>query len=243
MHSLKQTITHLLVTASLLLSSHVNGAEQKLTIGYNVKPPFFYSEAGLPKGIIVERAKTICKLSGVTCVFEELPFTRIMAYLEWDRPNFVALGLSKTDERKVFSVFSDLIYQDLPPILVIRQSDASKFNIYSAFADMLKSKQFVFGAKTGNTYPIDVLLKEYNAARSESTQDTPGLLKMLEKGRFDYLLLYPEEYDWFTQITKHKVTTIRYADMPLGKGRYFLFSKSTPPSLIAKINDAIKNKQ
>jgi polar amino acid transport system substrate-binding protein len=216
-------------------------ADDILTIAYNIKPPLFYSVGGQARGLLVERAQLLCGRSGVTCVFEELPFNRIMAHLQSNRHNFAALGFSKTSDREAFAVFSDPIYQDQKPVLVVRQSDAAKFKLYATLRDMLNSQQFVFGAKMGNVYPIDEAISFHRSRRENTPQDTPGLLKMLVFKRFDYLMFYAEELDWFKQdFTKLELEVIQYPDMPSGSNRYFLFSKMTPQTLISKMNAAIK---
>jgi ABC-type amino acid transport substrate-binding protein len=160
-----------------------------LTIAFNNKPPFFYFEYGEAKGILVEQAKQVLQRAAVPYQFEELPFQRIMSYLEARRPMFSALGFSKTKERDKFVTYSKPIYRDRTPVVLVRNGDVDKFRLYTSFEKMVQSGQFVFGGKDGNAYPVDAFLKNLGPLDRRFSIEAFKLPQLLMAGRFDFTVL------------------------------------------------------
>ena len=231
-----------ITTFALVFFITCSAQESILVIGFNNKPPFFYWENHEPKGILVASAKRILERSGVTYQFEEIPFLRTIAYLKQAKPNFAALGYNKTPERDEFSVFSKPIYRDSTAVVLVRSGDANRMRAYPSFESLIDSGEFTFGGKEGNSYPIDEQLKRLGKNDRRFQVEPPMLAQLLVAGRFDFMILFPEELEPAleeSKINRESIEVFHFADMPPGQLRYILFSKATDPKIISKINKAI----
>jgi uncharacterized protein (TIGR02285 family) len=214
-----------------------------LIVSFNEKPPFFFTSNGKPFGILVSRAESILKEAGVSYEFESLPFNRIVANLQAQRPNFCALGFSKTAERGKFAVFSDPIYRDRTPVLVVRKTDAPNFQKAKTLRELLAGSTLYFGGKSGNAYTIDDQLARLEGRDSRYPVETDTLLEMLQLQRFDFTLLYPEEIEFYrssTGLFDQRFAEVRFPDIPRGGYRYFVCSKQTHADVISGINRSIR---
>lgn len=234
----------LLVFVSVLVGAPWAGATSELDIefGFNNKPPLFYFENGKAMGEVVDIARQACTLAGLKCGFVELPFQRVMVYLERQRPDFAALGFSKTREREAFATFSEPIWRDASPILLVRAADKKDFQSYASLADMVARSQYVFGGKLGNVYPIDAQLQALHERDTRFSDEAWRLPLLLVSGRFDFTMLYLPEVLPALQasgVPPSVVEIVSYPDMPRGAERYVLFSKEVAPDVVQKWNAAI----
>jgi len=237
------SIQHIVIAAVVLLFCAACPAQENtLVLGFNNKPPLFYWENHAPKGTIVTAVKRILDRSGVAYRFEEIPFLRTIAYLKQAKPNFAALGFNKTAEREEFTIFSKPVYRDSKAQLLIRAGDADRFSAYKSFDALIDSGLFTFGGKEGNAYPIDAQLKRLGKNDRRFQVDPPMLAQLLVAGRFDFMILFPEELEPAlrdSSVDPAAIEIVRFGDIPAGQLRYILFSKATDPSMISRINKAI----
>ena len=225
-----------------LFCSFARANDATLEIGFNNKPPFFFWENHQPKGILVEMARKALDRSGVAYRFEEIPALRNMAYLKLSKPNFAVLGLNKTPAREEFVVFSEPIFRGSTAELLIRAGESNRYNAYKSIDALIDSGKFTFGGKEGNAYPIDSQLKRLAKNDLRFQVETPMLAKLLVAKRFDFTVIFPEELEYALQASKVEPSAIEvfhYPDIPQSKRRYLLFTKSTNPEVIGKINKAI----
>lgn len=231
-----------LLIITFLIGLYGHSAEV-LTVAFNSKPPFFYMEDGIAKGELVVRAQKIFSSANVKIEFQEIPFLRIIEFLKAKKKNFVALGFSKTAEREEFVNFTLPIYRDETPILVVRKEDEPAFKKFSTLKEMISESTFSFGGKSGNSYPIDELLKPLGPRDHRFSQEALKLPELLIKGRFDFMLLYPNEFVTAKNLDpnlSHLLRPVSYPDIPMGGFRYLLFSKAVPEITVQKINKQIK---
>lgn len=230
------------IAAGLLSCASCRADDTSLEIGFNNKPPFFYWANHQPKGILVELTKKTLDQSGVSYRFEELPALRTIAYLKKAKPNFAALGLNKTPEREKFVIFSKPIFRSSSAEIIVRASDLARFKPYGNLAAIIDSGKFTFGGKDGNAYPIDPELKRLGQNDLRFQVESPLLPKLLMAGRFDFMVIYPDELEFALSesgIKPSAIEILHYPDMPEGQLRYLLFSTTTSPEVIHKINNAI----
>jgi len=227
----------------LICPCNAQGTGADIEFGFNSKPPLFYFENGIPQGDVVNVVQMVCQQAALKCLFSELPFQRVMAYLEQRKPNFAALGFSKTPEREKFVKFSEPVWRDAAPVIMVRADSRKAFQAYATFADMATKSNFVFGGKEGNVYPIDSTLRLMGKRDQRFSTEATKFPLLLVAGRFDFTMLYPSEILPALQdssIVPSAVTTISYPDLPLGMDRYLLFSEAVSAELIQRVNVAIK---
>ena len=232
----------IILAVCLLLCAWCRADDTTLEIGFNNKPPFFYWDNHYPKGILVDLTKKALDQSGVSYRFEELPSLRTIAYLRRSKPNFAALGLNKTPEREKFVIFSKPIFLGSSAEILIRAGEMARFKPYSSLAALIDSGKFTFGGKDSNAYPIDFELKRLGHNDLRFQVESPLLPKLLVAGRFDFMVIFPEELEYAleeSEITSSAIEVLHFSDMPEGQLRYLLFSTATSPEVIRKINNAI----
>lgn len=232
------------VVAALMLAASVwpVAAQDGLTVMYNEKPPFFYTKDGMPAGILVDIMLKVADRSGVAIRFESVPFNRILQRLKVEEPGVAALGLSLTEERTAYAVFSLPLYKDSRPIILARASRKSGFTSYARMEDMVSSTNYTYGGVLGNVYPIDPLLATMGKRDRRWAVSPEQLMLMLTLGRFDFMMIYPEELEYLLAtagVAASDIAVLAYPDVPDGDYRYLLFSKSVPSDLVDRLNAAI----
>ena len=215
-----------------------------IEFGFNSKPPLFFFEEDRAHGDVVDVVRQACLLAELKCGFVELPFKRVMVYLEQRRPGFAALGFSKTPEREKFVTFSEPVWRDARPVLLVRAGDKKAFQAYTSLADMVKRSAFVFGGKAGNVYPIDEHLRAMGARDTRFSGEAQRFPLLLVAKRFDFTLMFPSELTAALNVSgvvPASVEVMTYPDMPTGAERYLLFSKEVPLAMVKKLDAALIN--
>jgi ABC-type amino acid transport substrate-binding protein len=218
-------------------------ADIDIEFGLNNKPPLFYFDQGNAQGDVVEVARQACKLASLRCSFSELPFQRILYYLEQRRPGFVALGFSKTREREKFVTFSEPVWLDDSPVLMSRAADKNAFLGYTTLADMVARSRYTFCGKAGNSYPIDNALQAMGSRDIRFNVEAIRFPLLLTAKRCDFTTLYPAEILPALQasgVPSQEVVTFTYPDMARGEQRYMLFSQKVSIETIERMNVALK---
>ena len=216
--------------------------EFDIEFGFNSKPPLFYFDEGRALGDVVDVVRQACLLADLKCGFVELPFQRVMVYLEQRRPGFAALGFSKTPEREKFVTFSEPVWRDDNPVLLVRSGDKKAFQTYTSLADMVSRSTFVFGGKIGNVYPIDEQLRAMGARDTRFSGEAQRFPFLLVAKRFDFTLMYPSELAPALQgsgVVSSAVEVMTYPDMPTGAERHLLFSKEVALEVVKKLDAAL----
>lgn len=115
----------------------------------------------------------------------------------------------------------------------------------STLAQLVEETNLSVGVNQSYAYghTVDTLLagKRPHLVRTSGTQKQ--LMRMLAAQRFDFMLVNPTEIDALAAMASIPADTfhvMRLADLPKGNTRYLMFSKSTPPEIIERINEAIR---
>lgn len=227
---------------SLFRESAAGDSSNDVTIAFNAKPPFFYFQGDHPKGLVVERISAALDATGIHYHFEELPFQRLLYYLEKSQRNFVVLGLSRSAERESFSIFSAPIFKDQTPVVLIRREDYPRFAAFHSLAEVVGSGLF-FGRKVGTVHTADPILKGLGDRELFFDGEVKEFPKLLVKKRFDFTILYPEEVEFAVEasgVDGRLLEAITYPDMPEGNFRYLLFGKKFDPHILERINSALE---
>lgn len=215
-----------------------------LEIGYTNRAPFSYEEGKQAQGFLIHKIRTALKSAKIPFRFTQMSQSHGMMELKAPRNDFAFLGLIKTPERASFAVFSEPIYRDQNPILIVRASDKSKFARYKTFETMTAKSHLSFCGKESAAYPIDAQLRKMKSRDRRFIGDSAALVGFMIANRCDFTLAYPEEFPFILAsplVDSEKVSEYRYPDLPAGGFRYLAFTKSVPNSLIERINDALAN--
>lgn len=128
-----------------------NADEKVLTMATNAEfPPYEYMEGNEIVGIDAEIAKAIAEKIGYELVIENVDFDSLIPGVQTGKYDFVAAGMTVTDERKEQVDFTDSYATGIQSIIV--KEDSAITSVDDLFADGANTKIGVQLATTGDLY-------------------------------------------------------------------------------------------
>lgn len=134
----------------------------------------------------------------------------------------LAVGFQKTPERQEVMLFSEPFTIALAPSAIVRKSQAAKVRaVLDAdgalpLAEVLERHALQLGISSGRSYlsGINAVLDKNRDNPSVFTRSagdmSSGILNMLQLGRFDITILYPEEAQYLARQLEGKVELISF---------------------------------
>ncbi len=219
-------------------------APVEIEVLYFEYPPYYYTNSeNQAAGIIVDLARKVFARAGVTAHFTFTPPKRIIHDIRSGRP-VASLGWFKTPDREQFAHFSVPLYVNKPSCILYLSENKNKFRKFETLEALMKSNAHTLGRIEGfsdGPY-VDALLGKYPDRVEEVAADSVRLVNMLKIGRFDYMLMPPEEKDVLLKEAHMQQADFilqPLRDLPMGNVRYIMFSKSIDETLIQRIDQAI----
>ena len=137
-------------------------------------------------GIDVEVAKYIAESMGMTLQIESMNFDNLVTSLSNGDFDMVLAACEYTEERALACDFSDPYYTDLPPVILVKASDADKYKT----VDDINQASVIIGAQKNTTKAMaaaDMFPEAANGMVLESL--VPTLVTELKNGTIDLLVL------------------------------------------------------
>lgn len=101
--------------------------DETLIVGTNAEyPPYTFIDKGEIVGFDIDIAKEVCKRLGKTIKIRDVPFDGLLSELLLKRVDFIAAGMTKTDERAKKVAFTQPYYSDDLLVIVSRQDNPVK---------------------------------------------------------------------------------------------------------------------
>lgn len=170
----KKIIISLMTCMSILVtgcSSQSNEHKNSLTVGTNAEfPPFSYREGKEIVGFDIDIAKEVSKRLNKTLEFKDMPFDALLPDLLLGHIDFIAAGMTYTEERAKRVAFTKP-YLGNDPLIIITNADLKISNL-----DNLKGKTVA----VNEGYTADLYLSEkqdLNLIRLNSPADAFLALK------------------------------------------------------------------
>lgn len=226
-----------------LFASSVALAEP-LVVQYFEYPPYYHQlPDGQPAGLIVDLARRAFARAGIEVRFSFVPAKRILHDMHTGQP-VASLGWFRTPERETFAQFSLPIYINRPAGVLFSRGRETEFRPFETLQTLMDSRRFFIGRVGGlsNGEFLDALLAKHSDRIMEVTADSVRLLKMLKAGRFDFVLIPPEEMDDLLReagMASSDFMLQSMRDIPDGNTRYIMYSKTVDAGLIRRIDEAI----
>ena len=152
-------------------------------------PPYeFFADAAMTEyaGIDVEVAKYIAESMGMPLQIESMNFDNLVTSLSNGDFDVVLAACEYTEERAKACDFSDPYYTDLPPVILVKASDADKYKT----VDDINQASVIIGAQKNTTKAMaaaDMFPEAANGMVLESL--VPTLVTELKNGTIDLLVL------------------------------------------------------
>ena len=214
-----------------------------ITIVWNQRIPYMYSEIGSIKGLTADVDIYAFKKAGINYVLKEVPSSRQLDMIKDNTERIASIGWFKNPERETFAQYSKPIYQDKPAVILVHISNTTitgNQNIMTLFGNkrirLLVKDQYSYGSF------IDQKIAEYKPNIVSTTGENINMIQMLNAKRADYMFIAPEEADELIKAAGLKMENfklIQIVDIPVGNKRYLIFSKNISSDIITKINNGI----
>ena len=152
-------------------------------------PPYeFFADAAMTEyaGIDVEVAKYIAESMGMELQIESMNFDNLVTSLSNGDFDMVLAACEYTEERALACDFSDPYYTDLPPVILVKASQADKYKS----VDDINQASVIIGAQKNTTKAMaaaDMFPEAANGMVLESL--VPTLVTELKNGTIDLLVL------------------------------------------------------
>ena len=232
------------VGCAAALARGARAGREPLPVLYIDRPPYYQTlPDGSAGGALVEIARLVLERAGVPHRFVEMPARRILQMIRKGE-SVCSVGWFRTRERESFARFSEPIYRNLPIGAMVRREAASRWPPRPTLRDALGSG-LVLGMVNGYRYgpEVDALVARLRPPVVRVAGGQENLLRMLARGRVDWMLVCPEEAGYRFRRDPDlaaRTVLVRFRDAPPGNRRYILFSRSVPPGVVKAVNEAIR---
>jgi len=209
-----------------------NGEQQtrkKIVMGTNAEfEPFEYHDQNEIVGIDVEIAKAIAADLGAELVIEDMNFDSLLGALATDKVDFVAAGMTVTDERKENADFS-VNYFDASQVIIVKKGSDIKSD-----ADLVGKR---IGVQLGTTG--DLLASEIKDAKVERYNKGFEAVSALNAGQIDCVVI--DNFPAQAFVAKNSDLVI--LDKDLSVEQYAIAVKKGNTELLNSINATLKRLQ
>ncbi|WP_341876451.1 basic amino acid ABC transporter substrate-binding protein [Defluviitalea saccharophila] len=203
------------------------GDKAVIVMGTNAEfPPFEYREGDNVEGFDVEIAKKVAEKLGVELQIEDMLFDGLIPALEAGKIDFIAAGMSVTEERKQNVDFSNGYYEASQVIIVTKDNDTIKG------PEDLKNKKI--GVQLGTTGDAEA----QNIEGAEVVQFNAGFAAImdLQNGKVDAVVLDSEPAKNFAAQNDQ----IKILDVELTQEEYAIAVKKGNTELVDAINSVLE---
>ena len=231
-----------LIVVLVLVFPGSPGLAGSLEVAYIEYPPYYYSRDGGRAGSLLDLSDRIFAEAGIPVTYTPMPAKRILVYIQENETPFASVGWFKTRDRESYAKYTLPIYTNRPLVVVTqRDSPVSQHRTLGrVLADSRLSLGRLQGYSDGDR--VDLMIQRAAPEIITVVGTKVQLLRMLNAGRFSYMLLAPEELDSLCSdagVDRDCVAGLPMDDIPTGNRRYIICSRSTPDPIIEKLNRAI----
>jgi uncharacterized protein (TIGR02285 family) len=219
-------------------------ASAPITVAWREKPPYYYTEDGVEKGFMLAYGRDVFAAAGIDARFVREPQKRIWANFELRKPNYCSMSWYRLPEREAIAQFSIAVYTDPPHTVLAAPAAAAKVLAHPTLASLLADPELTLGMVDGVSYGanLDERIAKAGNQTMRRTVTTTNMIQMLAANRFHYMLADRNDWGHMRAHYKEMAAVVQYdvPDLPAGLKRYILCSRALPPSVIERLNQAIR---
>ncbi len=216
---------------------------QTITVAWRDKPPYHYTENGIDKGFLLERARQIFANAGLNANFVKEPPKRIWANFQNGLNAYCSIGWYRLPEREAIAQFSAPFHIDPPHTLLASPDMVAQVRAHATVESLLADKNLILGVVDGVSYgaQLDALINASANQVLRRTVDPAAMVRMTAANRVSFMFIDRDDLGYLRERdgTLGNVVRIDFPDMPPGLQRYILCSKDVPASTMARINRVI----
>ncbi len=218
-----------------------------LAVHYSVLPPRSYTEPGnKPAGHLVRRLQQLASAAGIAIELQEAPLKRSLHEIELNLRPLCALGVFKTPEREAFARFSDPLSIDAAPAMLAVPAVAAKLRAHASLQALLADTSLQLLVVGGVSYGtrLDGQIAAMPRPPMRVTASQLQLFRMLTLGRADYMIASREELGHVVDqgaLAPGALELVNFDGMPAGRSRHLACSRLVPPTLLQKMDSALRS--
>ncbi len=210
--------------------------KEKLKLGTSADyPPFEFivlDDAGKQQyaGIDISLAKKLAEDQGKELEVVNMSFDNLMASLQKGDIDMVIAAIEADDKRREAADFSDPYYTDLPPMVLVRAEDASKYTSMDSF------KGKTVGAQTATT-KAEIVTKDMKGAKLLAISSVTDLVNNLVYKKCDAIVLDGAVAQQYADTNKE----LKIPEVKLGEAAPYAVAvqKGDPKKLLDSLNKTI----
>ncbi len=192
----------------------------------------------------MEIARLVFQRAGIPHRFVPLPPRRILHIIQEGAP-VCSVGWFRTREREAFARFSEPIYRNLPIGALIRRDAAARWPPRPTLREAIGSG-LVIGLVKGYRYgpKVEAELARLRPRTERVAGGQENLLRMLARGRVDWMLICPEEAAYRLRSDPElaaRTVFVHFRDPPPGNQRHIMFSRTVPEGILQAVNKAVRS--
>lgn len=202
-------------------------SDNVIVMGTNAEfEPFEYRDGLEITGFDVEIAKKIAEKLGKELVVEDMAFDTLIMALNSDKVDFIAAGMTATDERKTQVDFSDSYFKS-QQMIIVKADDTT-----ITTADDLAGKKV--GVQLGTTGDLFVSTTEEIAEVAQFQAGTQAVMD-LKNGKIDAVVIDAEPAKKMTE----GQSDLKLLDAPFVQEEYAIAVKKGNDEILAAINETL----
>jgi len=222
-------------------SEPAKAADDSVTLLYYERAPLHYTTPdNKPAGFIVDATERLLTAAGIPFTWVVRPAKRVLNEVFEGAANVCSPGWFLTDDRENKVLYSDAFMTAPPLIAVVNDEAKSKASSEASKTLAAMGTILVRDHLTRGSY-LDRLLSSLppDHVVHRTTTDVPSMLATVAARHADMAVMTEAEADYYLPQAGPGLSVLHFTDSA-PEGRYLICSRSTPPSLIERINAAIR---
>jgi polar amino acid transport system substrate-binding protein len=216
-----------------------------ITVAWRDRPPYHYTENGVDKGVVLERARQAFADAGLAARFVKMPSKRIWSNFVSHTPRFCTIGWYRLPERELLGQFSVPILTDPPQIVLVAPAARAAVDKHATLAALLADPTLSVGMVDGVSYgqQLDTRIRAGANQMLVRTVDAVSMMRMVAAGRFSFTFSDVDDWRFAREHDPAVQAALRrdFPDMPPGLKRYIMCTKDVPAASMASLNRAIES--
>jgi len=219
------------------------GGPAPITVAWREKPPYYYTENGVAKGFLLERARQIFEAAGIPARFVNEPQKRIWANFAQRTVNYCSIAWYRLPDREALAQYSTPIHVDPPHAVLVQSSALPQVRGHATLKSLLADRELTLGVIDGVSYgaELDALIATSDNHIMRRTVETSAMLRMLAVGRASYTFVDREDWNYVRNKagSLQSLILLDFPEMPAGLKRHIVCSRDVPAETMERLNRAI----
>ena len=217
---------------------------KEIALYYFNRPPYYFTgKNNTPKGLLLKPVLKQLANAPINIVAKEIPSDAVLGRLRANKGRECGIGWFKNPDREKFARFTNAIYTNKPLVILTTLKKKDSFQDLKTLEEIFRSA-LVWGHVENYSYGeyVDNMVAKAKPKKAASN-DQKHMIKMMVGGRFDYMLIAPEESEVFISnsgFDKNDFFLFSPDGMPHGNSRYILCSRKVEESEIAVLNKFLR---